>query len=146
MNLDIVHDYNLPSVAIRSGGSAETPTARIIIQFATSCLALENQQRGFLPSDASIHTPDSFAIMSDFESRLDYREKDGIMDYKLIISCRLFANGKMVLQDKPYDDPLRYTFDDLALVENCFDKLVRTYLKMDGFPYGVTSEADARTF
>jgi hypothetical protein len=44
----------------------------------------------------------------------------------------------MVLQDKPCDDPLRYTFDDLALVENCFDKLVRTQLKMDGFPYDVT--------
>jgi hypothetical protein len=101
-------------------------------------LDLMDQQRGFLPSDASIHTPDSFAIMSDFESRLDYREKDGIMDYKLIISCRLFANGKMVLQDKPCDDPLRYTFDDLSLVENCFDKLVRTHLKMDGFPYDVT--------
>ena len=96
------------------------------------------QQRGFLPSDASIHTPDSFALMSDFESRLDYREKEGIMDYKLIISCRLFANGKMVLQDKPCDDLLRYTFDDLAPVDNCFDKLVRTHLKMNGYAYDVT--------
>jgi hypothetical protein len=101
-------------------------------------LDLMEQRRGLLPSDASVHTPDSFAIMSDFESRLDYREKEGIVDYKLIISCRLFANGKMVLQDKPCDDPLRYSFDDLAPVENCFDKLVRTHLKMDGFTYDVT--------
>lgn len=92
----------------------------------------EDQQRGFLSSDASVHTPDSHAIMSDYESRLDYRAKGGIVDYKLILSCKLFANGKMVLQDKPYDDPL-YTFDDLVPVENCFDKLIQSHLKMDGF-------------
>jgi hypothetical protein len=38
----------------------------------------------------------------------------------------------MVLQDKPCDDPL-YTFDDLVPVENCFDKLIQSHLKMDEF-------------
>src|SRR5882762_661577 len=96
-----------------------------------------DQQRGFLSSDASVHTPDSHTIMSNYESRLDYREKGGIVDYKLILSCKLFANEKMVLQDKPCDDPLRYTFDDLVPVENCFDKLIQSHLKMDEFAYDV---------
>jgi hypothetical protein len=64
-------------------------------------LDLMDQQRGFLSSDASVHTPNSHPIMSDYESRLDYREKGGIVDYKLILSCKLLANGKMSLQDKP---------------------------------------------
>jgi hypothetical protein len=69
--------------------------------------------------------------MSDYESRLHYRGKGGIVDYKLILSCKLSANRKVVpgYRTSHAVIPLHYSFDDLAPVKTRFDRLIPMHLR-----------------
>jgi hypothetical protein len=72
---------------------------------SSSPFALELQSTEDESEEDSLHlVPTQLCLITSHG--LDYREKGGI-DYKLILSCKVFTNGKMSLQDKPCDDPRR---------------------------------------